>query len=235
MKIALIGYGKMGRTIEEMAADDGDEIVVRINSSEDLHLIKLHYPEVAIEFSNPDCAFENIRYCLENGIPVVSGTTGWLKRFDEIKEICELNGGAFFYASNFSLGVNLFLHFNQIIAGIMSRYTDYVVEIEETHHLHKKDAPSGTAISLADEILKAYPELKEWSLDSRERDKINIIAHRKEEVPGTHTVRYSSEIDDMEFTHIAKGRKGFAKGALMAAKWLPRKRGVFGMKDMLNL
>ncbi len=235
MKIALIGYGKMGKAIEEIAVAQGDTIVCKILQSEDLPQLKHHYPDVAIEFTNPENAFENIKYCLENEIPVVSGTTGWLNKFEEVKSFCKEQNGALFYASNYSLGVNLFFHFNQYISRIMARYTDYDVKIEETHHIHKKDAPSGTAISLAEYILKAYPDMNGWSLDQNEKDKINIIAHRKEEVPGTHLVKYSSEIDDMEFTHIAKGRTGFAKGALMAAKWLIRKKGVFGMSDMMNL
>lgn len=235
MKIALIGYGKMGKTIEELAIAQGDFVVCKIANSDDLPKIKHHHPDVAIEFTNPDSAFENIYYCLNNEIPVVSGTTGWLDKYEDVKSICKEKNGAFFYASNFSLGVNLFFHFNQYISKIMSEYTDYEVKIEETHHIHKKDAPSGTAISLSEYISNAYPNLNGWTVNEEEKDKINIISHRKEEVPGTHVVRYASDIDDMEFTHIAKGRAGFAKGALMAAKWLIRKKGVFGMSDMMNL
>ncbi|QNL22804.1 4-hydroxy-tetrahydrodipicolinate reductase [Hyphobacterium sp. CCMP332] len=235
MKIALIGYGKMGKAIEALAEANGDSIVCKIAHSDDLPEMKHHHPNVAIEFTNPESAFDNILFCIKNDIPVVSGTTGWLDKFEEIKGLCLENKGAFFYASNFSLGVNLFFHFNQYIAKVMSKYSDYDVEIEETHHIYKRDAPSGTAISLAEKIINAYPEIGNWSLDEKEKDKINIIAHRKEDVPGTHVVRYSSNIDEMEFTHIAKGRTGFAQGALAAAKWLIRKKGVFGMPDMMNL
>ena len=235
MKIALIGYGKMGLAIEDLVKDSEDEIILKIQHPDELFKLNELRPDVAIEFTNPQSAFKNISYCLENEIPCVSGTTGWLDKYDEVVQLCEEKNGAFFYASNFSLGVNLFFHFNEFVAKTMSQYTDYVVIVEETHHIHKKDAPSGTAISIAEKIMKSYSDFDGWALNEKKTKKINIIAHRKENVPGTHVVRYSSEIDDIELTHIAKGRKGFAKGALLAAKWLFRKKGVFGMNDMMNL
>ncbi len=235
MKIALVGYGKMGMAIEELAKASGDEIVAIINNDKELKELKKIKPDVAIEFTNPNNALQNIIFCIENDIPVVSGTTGWLEKYEDAVAICKKNNGAFFYASNFSLGVNLFLNFNEMIAKVMSKYSNYSVEIEETHHLKKLDSPSGTAISLAERINKGYPNLIGWGLNTSENNKINIIAHRKEDVPGTHLVKYSSEIDEIELKHTAKGRKGFAQGALLAAKWLHRKKGVFGMNDMLNL
>ena len=237
MRILLIGYGKMGKTIEQIALNKGHEIVGKIDfdNTEDLKKYSAANTDAAIEFTHPDSAFGNISYCLNNGIPVVSGSTGWLKRFDEAVALCREQQGAFFYASNYSVGVNLFFHFNEYIAGKMQEYKEYKISIREVHHLQKVDKPSGTGITTAEGILAHYPDLKGWSSDEEVPGKLNIISEREPEVVGTHIVTYSSEVDQIELGHIAHSRSGFAEGAVMAAEWLKDRKGVFGMKDMLNL
>ena len=232
MKIALFGYGKMGRMIEKIALDRGHTIVAKI----DVDSPAADYSEmdVAIDFSSPAAAFENIKGCLENGVPVVSGTTGWLDSYDKAAAICKKHGGAFIYASNFSLGVNIFFELNSFLARMMHPQEQYKPVIEEIHHLQKLDAPSGTAITLAEGIV-ANSAYDGWSLNGAGEDEIPIISKREGEVAGTHTVSYRSGIDSIEIRHTAHGRQGFALGAVIAAEWLRGKKGVFGMKDVLNL
>ncbi len=238
MKIALLGYGKMGKTIERIAIQKGHEIVYISNGNLDEK--KLNSAEVAIDFSVPEAAFENISTCLNNGIPVISGTTGWLRDYEKAIQLCEEKKGAFLYASNFSLGVNLFFELNQFLAGIMNNFPQYSAEIEEIHHTEKKDAPSGTAISLVKQIIQKT-EKTGWELVENSSEKSNcekeivpIFAKRIPDVSGTHIVKYTSEIDDIEIKHTAHSREGFALGAVLAAEWICGKKGVFGMKDVLK-
>ena len=237
MNILIIGYGKMGKEIEAILLERDHKIIAKISTenADELEGALNKKPDVAIEFTNPDSAFENIKSCMMHSIPCVSGSTGWLDKFDIIEKECGKNETAFFYASNFSLGVNLFFHLNKQLANLMSAYKGYTPKIEETHHIHKKDEPSGTAITTAKGIINNDDRFENWSLNNSEPDKINIIAHRLDEVPGTHSVKYDSETDSIELKHEAKSRKGFALGAVLAAEWLQKKTGVFGMEDMLNL
>ena len=232
MKVALLGYGRMGQAIEKIALERGHEIVIR-KDLEPLE-VDLGTADVAIDFSHPDAAFDNIKACLEAGVPVVSGTTGWLDRFEEAKDLCSRVGGAFLYASNFSIGVNLFFNLNAYLARLMRPLKDYDVELEETHHVHKLDAPSGTAISLAEGILEESDK-SSWSLEKGSEEELFIGVKREGEVPGTHRIEYNSEVDSIEIKHTAHSRTGFALGAVVAAEWLLGKEGVFSMKDVLEL
>ena len=238
MKIALLGYGRMGKSIEKIALQKGHEIVCKTSGKIDLE--QLSKADVAIDFSVPEAAFQNIAVCLKNNIPVVSGTTGWLEKYDKAVKICKEKNSAFLYASNFSIGVNLFFELNERLTKTMRNFPNYDVEIEETHHTQKLDAPSGTAISLAEQVIE-NSEKTDWKLleihtekNQFENGKIPIIAKRIVDVPGTHLVKYSSKIDDLEIKHTAHSREGFASGAVMAAEWLQGKTGVFGMKDVLK-
>lgn len=233
MKIALLGYGKMGKKIEEIAQKRGHEIVARISDDIENHDLKELKPDVAIDFSIPKAAFKNITTCFKNGIPVVSGTTGWLDDYEKAKKICEENNTGFIYASNFSLGVNVFFELNKKLASMMKGLDEYSVEIEEIHHTQKLDAPSGTAISLAQQIIENNPNKNGWQLDEADADEIPVFAKRIEDVPGTHTIKYDSAVDTIEIKHIAKSREGFALGAVVAAEYLKDKEGVFTMKDVL--
>ena len=206
-----------------------------MNEEEKFHSDEFKSADVAIEFTSPASAFQNYMHAFQAGVPVVSGTTGWLDRIDRIKEACEKEGKTFFYASNFSLGVNLFFALNNYLAGLMNRFTDYDARIEETHHIHKLDAPSGTAITLAEGILERVERKKEWSLDKKEADTLHIESFRKGEVPGIHTVVYESPVDSIRLTHDAKSREGFALGAVLAAEFTKGKKGFLGMEDLLNL
>ncbi|HEY8401097.1 MAG TPA: 4-hydroxy-tetrahydrodipicolinate reductase [Cytophagaceae bacterium] len=238
MKILLIGYGKMGKAIEQIAIARNHQVPHKIDVSnkEELKSIKKGMVDVAIEFSQPESAFENIKYCLENGIPVVSGTTGWLEKKKEIEEICQKHQGAFFYASNYSVGVNLFFHFNKILAKIMSNYPEYSISMEEIHHTEKKDAPSGTAITLAEGIIQNNPKKTKWINEKGGKpEELEIISKRIENVPGTHTIFYDSDVDSIEIKHTAHSRQGFATGAVVAAEWINGKTGIFGMDDMLKI
>lgn len=238
MRILLIGYGRMGKTIEQMALAKGHKIAGTIDhtNTETLSSYTPENTDVAIEFTHPEAAFANISYCLTQGIPVVSGSTGWLDRYSEAVALCEENKGAFFYASNYSVGVNLFFHFNEYIASKMQAYKEYSVSIREIHHLQKVDKPSGTGITAAEGILDNYPTLQGWVADDdSDATKLNIISEREPDVVGTHIVTYESEVDKIELAHIAHSRAGFAEGAVMAAEWLQGRQGVYGMKDMLNL
>jgi 4-hydroxy-tetrahydrodipicolinate reductase len=238
MKIALIGYGKMGKEIEKIALDRGHEIVLKIDvtNPEDLTIANLQNADVAIEFTVPASATTNYKLCFEAGIPVVSGTTGWLEQLPQIKEMCKTLDGTFFYASNFSLGVNIFFALNKKLAELMSSRSEYAVEMKEIHHTQKLDAPSGTAITLAEGILENIPEKKAWVNHSTAKaDELGIISEREGQVPGTHIINYDSEVDYIEITHCAKSRKGFAFGAVLAAEFSFGKKGILSMNDLLNL
>jgi 4-hydroxy-tetrahydrodipicolinate reductase len=236
MKIALIGYGKMGKAIEEVALSRGHEMILRIDRSTLPLIERIHEADLAIEMTGPESAASNVLRCIDAGVPVVCGSTGWLNRFDEVRKRCEEKGGSFLYASNFSIGVNLFFQLNELLACWMHAYPSYRPGIEETHHTAKKDKPSGTAITLADSILSRYRDFSGWTLSpSSESKKLHIMCNRMDPAPGTHVVRYTSEIDDIEITHTAHSRKGFAQGAVFAAEFLSGKTGVFSMKDVLSL
>jgi 4-hydroxy-tetrahydrodipicolinate reductase len=229
MKIGIIGYGKMGKAIEKVAIDRGHLIIFKTNNC-DLNLIK--DVDVTIEFSTPESAFTNIKNCIDSNVPVVSGTTGWLEDLDDIKKLCDKKNGSFLYASNFSLGANLFFELNKKLAHLMSDKNQYKTSIDETHHIHKLDRPSGTAITLADDII-SNSRYKNWELDSSSKDKININSSREKEVNGVHKVVYSSENDIISIKHEALNRNGFALGAVISAEWLVNKKGCFSISDML--
>lgn len=238
MKIALIGYGKMGKAIEEIALSKGHEIVLKIGASNTSDFTKenIQKADVAIEFTGPHTAFENITKCIQWGVPVVSGSTGWLDNFEKAKKLCEEKKGCLIYASNYSIGVNLFFEINKQVAALMEPYENYDVTMTETHHTEKKDAPSGTAISLAEQILAAIGRKKKWvNESSRDASDLIIRSERIDPAPGTHTVSYDSAIDSIEITHTAHTRKGFASGALLAAEFANQKIGIFTMKDVLGL
>jgi 4-hydroxy-tetrahydrodipicolinate reductase len=239
MRVLLLGYGKMGQTIDGIATGRGHNITHKINieNAADLQKIQPGEVDVAIEFSQPDAAVENIKTCLLKGIPVISGTTGWLERKKEIEDLCKEKNGTFFYASNFSVGVNIFFKLNKYLAEIMNRYPEYDVKMEEIHHTEKKDAPSGTAITLAEGLLENLNRKSKWVLSDqhKQRDEISIEALRIEKVPGTHTVTYTSSIDDLEIKHTAHSRQGFALGAVLVAEWIIGKKGLLGMDDFLKL
>ncbi len=234
MNIALLGYGRMGKTIEKIAESRGHKIVLKISDDIDNHDLEASKVDVAIDFSIPRAAFKNITTCFKNKIPVVCGTTGWLDDYEKARKICLEQDSALIYASNFSLGVNVFFELNQKLAGMMQGLKDYSVAIEEVHHTQKLDAPSGTAITLAQQILEKNSKLKGWQLNDADEDEIPISAKREENVPGTHTVTYDSEIDQIEIKHTAKSRQGFALGAVVAAEYLKDKSGIFTMKDVLS-
>lgn len=236
MRIMLLGYGKMGKAIEALALQQGHIITHRItiDNRQELENYRPGEADVAIEFTAPESAAENLLFCLHNRLPVVCGTTGWLQHWEEISEKFRQGGGALFYASNYSIGVNIFFELNRMLAQWMAAYPDYAPAVTEVHHTEKKDAPSGTAITLAEGILAAYRELKGWQLTpNADKQYLPVTAIRQADVPGTHTVSYRSAIDTIEIIHTAHSREGFARGALQAAKWIVGKQGVFGMKDML--
>ena len=233
MKIALLGYGKMGKVIERIALERGHEIVLKKDASNTYN--GLENADVAIDFSVPTAAVDNISTCLSANVPVVSGTTGWLDRYDEMVRLCEAKNGTFLYGSNFSLGVNLFFELNEYLAKMMARFADvYKVSMEEIHHTQKLDSPSGTAISLAKGIIQ-HSDYESWTEDQAENNQIHIEAKRIENIPGTHSVFYNSDVDFIEIKHVAHNREGFALGAVLAAEWIQDKKGVFSMKDVLDL
>jgi|TARA_B110001454_G_C12708064_1_gene429469 4-hydroxy-tetrahydrodipicolinate reductase len=232
MKIALLGYGRMGKKIEEIAISRGHRVIIKKELNEDYDI---SLADIAIDFSVPSAAFNNISNCFNNNIPVICGTTGWLEKYDDAVHLCKEKKGAFIYASNFSLGVNIFFELNNQLAKMMNALKDYTISMEEIHHIKKLDAPSGTAITLAEGIINNSSK-KEWILgENGSKKEIPISAKRIPEVPGTHTVSYTSEIDSIEIKHTAHSRKGFALGAVIAAEWLVNKKGVFSMKDVLNI
>jgi 4-hydroxy-tetrahydrodipicolinate reductase len=237
LNIALIGYGKMGKAIEEIAVKRGHTVLYKIDidTAADFTKKKLQQCDVAIEFTSPHSAVQNILTCMDAGIPVVSGSTGWLDRWNEVKDQCEANNGALVYASNYSVGVNVFFEINKFLARLMNQQTDYEVSMEEIHHTEKKDAPSGTAITLAEQILENIGSKKQWvNRTALLPEELSIISERIDPAPGTHKVKYSSVVDDIEIIHTAHNRKGFATGAVMAAEFIKNKKGIFSMKEVLG-
>lgn len=238
MRIALIGYGKMGKLIEHLATQKGHEVVLRISSQNQHNLSPeaLSSADVAIEFTTPHTAFANIKKCLEAGIPTVSGTTGWNDDLEKVKAFCLENNGTFLHASNFSIGVNLFFEINKRLAALMAHQPGYNVRIKEVHHTQKKDAPSGTAVTLAEQIIDGIGRKTAWTLnDNAGEDQLYIECERIDPAPGTHYVKYTSAIDDLELIHTAHNREGFANGAIAAAEFVRNKKGIFSMSDALQL
>jgi 4-hydroxy-tetrahydrodipicolinate reductase len=244
MNLALLGYGKMGRIIERIAMDRGHHIVLRIDAfnHEDLTAENLQKADVAIDFSTPASVLDNINVCFQAGVPVVVGTTGWYGKLQEVKNKCEAGNKSVLYASNFSVGVNIFFHINKVLAHIMNRYAQYEVQVEEIHHTQKLDSPSGTAMTIAEEIIDQLVRKNEWVNelvgDTEEvvikPEQLLIESHRLEEVPGTHTVIYSSEVDEIEIKHTAHSRTGFALGAVVAAEWMKGRKGFYNITDMFD-
>ena len=232
MKIALLGYGKMGQVIERIAIERGHEIILKKDENNTFE--GLSNADVAIDFSIPTAAVTNISSCFNSNVPVISGTTGWLEHYDEMVELCKTTKGAFISSSNFSLGVNIFFEINEYLAKIMSKFDSYSAAMEEIHHTQKLDAPSGTAISLAKGVI-ANSSYTNWTLETPDSDQIHIEAKRIGAIPGTHTVNYNSAVDAIEIKHTAHNRDGFALGAVIAAEWLIGKQGVYTMKDVLEL
>jgi 4-hydroxy-tetrahydrodipicolinate reductase len=238
MKLALIGYGKMGKAIEEIALKRGHTIVITIdeNNLQDFTAEKMTGVQAAIEFTSPHSAYNNIKRCLELGIPVVCGSTGWTDKLEEMKIFCEAKNGSFIYSSNFSVGVNLFFELNKRLAALMADHKEYEVILEETHHTQKKDAPSGTAITLAEQVLGKITRKKQWVNElSDNPEDLEIISQRIDPAPGTHSIKYSSAIDTIEIIHTAHNRTGFATGAVLAAEFLHNRKGFYSMKDVLGL
>lgn len=237
MNIALIGYGKMGKEIEKIALKRKHSIQVIIDQDniDEFNTEKFRTCDVAIEFTNPESAISNFHKCFDAKVPVVSGTTGWLKKWDDIINYCNTKESGFFYASNFSIGVNILFYLNEQLAKIMNQYPDYNIDIEETHHTQKLDAPSGTAISLANDLINNIDRKTEWKLDETNVDnQLKIKANRIENIPGEHTIKYESDVDIIRLNHAAKSRVGFALGAVMAAEFMNGKSGVYSMKDLLK-
>ena len=239
MKIALIGYGKMGKAIEEIALQKGHKIVLKIdiNNAADLTAENLKTADVAIEFTGPHSAVNNILKCIEFGVPVISGSKGWLEEWEKVAKFCKEQNGTLIYASNYSIGVNLFFEVNKHLAAIMNAYPEYEVMLKEIHHTQKRDAPSGTAITLADQVLNNLSRKNKWVNEAKtiKNNEITIISERIDPAPGTHHVKYSSTIDDIEIIHTAHNRIGFAGGAIKAAEFAIGKKGIFGMKEVLDL
>lgn len=244
MKLAILGYGKMGRIIEQFAMERGHEIVLKVNEHnlDDLSIANLKNAEVAIDFSTPDSVMKNIEICFDAGVAIVVGTTGWYGQLQEVKNQCLKGKNTLLYGSNFSVGVNVFFHINKILAKIMNNYAQYEVQVEEIHHSEKLDSPSGTAMSIAEGILDELDRKNEWINQlvgsetelTTKPEQLLIESHRIENVPGTHTVIYSSEVDEIEFKHTAHNRAGFALGALLAAEWVNDKTGFFNITDMFD-
>ncbi|WP_285054367.1 4-hydroxy-tetrahydrodipicolinate reductase [Pedobacter ginsengisoli] len=244
MKIALLGYGKMGQIIERFALERGHEIVLKvtIDNQEDLTESNLRKADVAIDFSAPDAALGNIYACFDANLPVVVGTTGWYGQLQEVKNECLVSNNALLYGSNFSIGVNLFFHMNKLLAKLMNDYPAYEVQVEEIHHIQKLDSPSGTAMTIAEDIIANLDRKSEWVNeltgtpfdDVLKKEQLLIESHRIDSVPGTHTVVYSSEVDEIEFKHTAHSRSGFALGAIIAAEWLEKRQGFYNITDIFN-
>ena len=238
MRIALVGYGKMGRMIEEIALERGHQVVLKLtrNNREELNESSAKNIDVAIEFTSPESAYGNVKKCLDLGLPVVSGSTGWNEKLEEAKKYCKSVNGALLHASNFSIGVNIFFEINKKLAALMANQPEYDVMIREIHHTQKKDAPSGTAVTLAEQIIENIHRKTGWEREtSSDAEKISVVSERIDPAPGTHHVKYSSVIDDIELIHTAHSRKGFAYGAVLAAEYISGKKGIFSMKDVLDL
>ncbi len=238
MIIALVGYGKMGKTIEGIALQRGHSIGLKIDidTVDSFTKENLTKCDVAIEFTGPHSAKENILQCIDAGIPVVSGSTGWLSDWNEVEETCKKKNGTLLYASNFSIGVNIFFELNRKLAQLMKQQTGYNISMEEIHHTQKKDAPSGTAITLAEQILHEVPRKKNWVNEvSQNPEELVIISKREDPAPGTHSIKYSSAVDDIEIIHTAHNRNGFALGAVLAAEYIQNKKGIFSMKQVLGI
>lgn len=238
MNIALIGYGKMGKAIEKIALEKNHTIGLKISSqnSEELNEENLKNVDVAIEFTNPHSVIQNISFLLQHNIPVVCGSTGWNNEIDKIHSLCLQKNGSFLWASNFSVGVNLFFEINKYVAQIMNLHSNYNIHVEEIHHTQKKDAPSGTAITIAEQIIEKIQRKSKWiNTETQQLNELEIISKRKDPAPGTHIVKYLSEIDDIEISHTAHNRIGFASGALLAAEYIYTRKGIFNMKDVLGL
>ncbi|MHA7878056.1 MAG: 4-hydroxy-tetrahydrodipicolinate reductase [Bacteroidota bacterium] len=238
MRLLLIGYGKMGKAIEQVALQRGHHVVYKIGLSNITTLAAVNPKEVdmALEFSQPTAAYSNICQCLAKNIPVLSGTTGWLDKKEALYAYCKAHGGTFFYASNFSIGMNILFKVNTYLAKLMDRQPEYEVTLAEQHHLEKKDTPSGTAITLAEGIIQNMHRKKTWELaPKRQQDSVGIVAARKQDIPGTHTITYTAPQDTLELKHTAHSRQGFALGAVLVAEWLKDKQGIFGMEDFLQL
>lgn len=236
MKLGILGYGKMGKEVEKIALAQKHEIVWRINSSNraSLTISEIQKADAVIEFTSPETVIENLKLCFEAKVPVITGSTGWYQDFEEIRKICIQEQGSLFYASNFSIGVHLFFQINRYAAELFNQYAQYNISISETHHTQKKDAPSGTAITTAEVLLEKLDRKNNWTLEKEEsNESIAIAAHRVENVPGTHEVSFSSEIDTIKIEHIAHNRQGFASGAVKAAEWMKDKIGVYTMSDLL--
>ncbi|MEI2738402.1 MAG: 4-hydroxy-tetrahydrodipicolinate reductase [Chitinophagaceae bacterium] len=238
MRIALIGYGKMGKAIEEIALQKGHEVIIKIDQPNlhDFTKEEMSKADVAIEFTSPHTAYNNVKACIEFGVPVVCGSTGWTERLEEMKKFCAAKNGSFIYSSNYSIGVNIFFEVNKKLAALMAPHKEYEVILEETHHTQKKDAPSGTAITLAEQILEQVKRKKQWVNElSDHPEDLEIISQRIDPAPGIHSIKYSSVIDNIEIIHTAHNRQGFAAGAVIAAEFLKDKKGFFSMKEVLNL
>ncbi|MER3497263.1 MAG: 4-hydroxy-tetrahydrodipicolinate reductase [Chitinophagaceae bacterium] len=238
MKIALIGYGKMGKAIEHIALQRGHEVVLKIDEHnlDSFTAENLQKADVVIEFTGPNSAYENVKKALESNLPLVCGSTGWLEKLDEVNQLCKNKNGSFIYASNYSVGVNIFFEINKKLAQLIASHKDYEPQITEIHHTAKKDAPSGTAITLAEQILQHITRKKQWVNHITDNpEELEIISERIDPAPGTHKIKYSSAVDDIEIVHTAHSREGFALGAVLAAEYIKDKKGIFSMKDVLNL
>lgn len=239
IKIAIIGYGKMGHEIEKYAPTAGCEVIAIVDQSQHwkTHHDQLKQADVAIEFTSPEVVTDNLKKLMDMQVPVVTGTTGWMQHLEDIKHYCSKSNGSVFYASNFSIGVNLFFALNRYLAELMSPYPEYNITLDETHHTQKLDAPSGTALSMLDDVIRIHPSVENWKFANQQpgKNEIAVTAHRIEGVTGTHQLTYASDIDSISIEHKANNREGFAKGALMAARWLHDKKGVFTMNDLLKL
>jgi 4-hydroxy-tetrahydrodipicolinate reductase len=237
MNILLLGYGKMGKVIEQIALSRGHQIVGKIDvtNRHELETFSRDNVDAVIEFSAPEAAYENLKWCMNKGLPTVCGTTGWLHHRPEIEQLCQAHGAAFFYASNYSIGVNLFFRLNKYLAKLIAPYPQYSVHTTEIHHIHKLDAPSGTAITLAEGLIEHLAAKTEWANQADvAENQIPIVSLREGEVPGTHVIRYDSAVDSIEIQHVAHSRQGFALGAVVAAEWLSPRKGVYGMDDLLG-
>lgn len=236
MKILLIGHGKMGQAIEEFSIQRGHSLVATVDVNDTLMATLAEQADVAIEFTHPDAAFDNIKFCLENNLPILSGTTGWLDKMPEIEKICKENNGTFLYASNFSIGVNLFFKLNKFLAKLISPQSQYKPSMIEVHHTQKKDAPSGTAITLAEGIINEHDKYSAWKNEAKtEEGEIPITSERLGEIPGTHKITYKSDVDQISIEHEAYSRDGFVQGAVFVAEWLPDQKGIVKIDDFLKL